>query len=70
MLPGHEPMKDRLTLLMCGKASADLKVKQLLVYHSDNHQVFMLNHVMKSKLPIMLPVKGLGYSIFFNRVDA
>ena len=28
-------MKDRLTLLMCGSASGDFKVKPLLIYHSD-----------------------------------
>ena len=36
VLPGHKPMKDRLTLLMCGNASGDFKVKPILVYHSDN----------------------------------
>ena len=29
-------MKDGLTLLMCGIASGDFKVKPLLVYHSDD----------------------------------
>ena len=27
-LPGNKPMKDRLTLFMCGNASGDVKVKQ------------------------------------------
>jgi len=52
-LPGHKPMKDRFTLLMCGNASGDFKVKPLLVYHSDNPRVFKRNNVMKSKLPVM-----------------
>ncbi|CAH2274035.1 tigger transposable element-derived 1-like [Pelobates cultripes] len=30
-LPGHKPMKDRLTLLFCANASGDLKIKPLLV---------------------------------------
>ena len=46
-------MKDRLTLLMCGNASGDFKVKPLLVYRSDNPPVLKQNNVMKSKLPIL-----------------
>ncbi|XP_064094339.1 tigger transposable element-derived protein 1-like [Macrobrachium nipponense] len=33
-LPGHKPMKDRLTLALYANASGDCKVKPLLVYHS------------------------------------
>ena len=39
-LPGHKPMKDRLTILLCGNASGDFKVKPRLVYHSDNPKIF------------------------------
>ncbi|XP_069938076.1 tigger transposable element-derived protein 1-like isoform X1 [Cherax quadricarinatus] len=49
-LPGHKPMKDRLTLMFCAYASGDFKVKPLLVYHSENPKVFKKNNVMKSKL--------------------
>jgi hypothetical protein len=35
-LPGHKPMKDRLTLLLGANASGDMKFKPLLVYHSEN----------------------------------
>jgi hypothetical protein len=35
-LPGHELMKDQLTLLFCANAAGDCKVKPLLVYHSEN----------------------------------
>ncbi|GCC29776.1 hypothetical protein chiPu_0008218 [Chiloscyllium punctatum] len=52
-LPGHMPMKDRLTLLLCGNASGDCKIKPLLVYHSENPRVFKKNNVMKSKLNVM-----------------
>lgn len=36
---GHKPMKDTLTLLLCGNASGDSIVKPLLVYHSETHSV-------------------------------
>lgn len=52
-LPGHKPMKDKLTLLLCGNASGDFKIKPLLVYHSENPRVFKKNNVIKSKLPVM-----------------
>ncbi|KAJ7335726.1 hypothetical protein JRQ81_013667 [Phrynocephalus forsythii] len=39
-LPGHKPMKDCLTLLLCANTSEDLKVKPLLVYQSENPQTF------------------------------
>ena len=52
-LLGRKPMKDRLTLLMCGNASGDFKVKPLLIYQSDDPRVFKWNNVMKSKFPVM-----------------
>ncbi|XP_048366890.1 tigger transposable element-derived protein 1-like isoform X1 [Sphaerodactylus townsendi] len=52
-LPGHKPMKDRLTLLLCGNASGDCKVKPLLVYHSETPRVFSRNNVIKSRLCVM-----------------
>eukprot|EP00106_Octopus_bimaculoides_P009194 XP_014776636.1 PREDICTED: tigger transposable element-derived protein 1-like [Octopus bimaculoides] len=52
-LPGHKPMKDRLTLLLCSNASGNFKVKPLLVYHSDNPSAFKRNNVMTSKLSVM-----------------
>ena len=52
-VPGHKPMKDRLTLLMCANASGDCKIKPLLVYHSENPRVFKKNQVVKCSLPVM-----------------
>ncbi|XP_069159785.1 tigger transposable element-derived protein 1-like [Procambarus clarkii] len=52
-LPGHKPMKDRLTLVLCANASGDCKVKPLLVYHSENPRVFKACKVYKARLNVM-----------------
>nr|XP_020671309.1 tigger transposable element-derived protein 1-like [Pogona vitticeps] len=51
-LPGHKPMKDRLTLF-CANASGDLKIKPLLVYHSENPWAFKKHKVDKAQLRVM-----------------
>ncbi|XP_069156566.1 tigger transposable element-derived protein 1-like [Procambarus clarkii] len=53
-LPGHKPMKDRLTLVLCANASGDCKVKPLLVYHSENPRVFkaLRNYLVEKQLPL------------------
>ncbi|XP_035234051.1 tigger transposable element-derived protein 1-like [Stegodyphus dumicola] len=43
-VPGHKPMKDRLTLLLGVNASGDMKLKPLLVYHSENHRALKKFH--------------------------
>lgn len=52
-LPGHKPMKDRLTLLFCANASGDLKIKPLLVYHSETPRAFKKCNIHKNKLNVM-----------------
>nr|XP_033813649.1 tigger transposable element-derived protein 1-like [Geotrypetes seraphini] len=47
-LPGHKAMKDRLTLMFSSNASGDLKIKPLLVYHSENPRIFKKNNVITS----------------------
>uniref|UniRef100_A0A3Q0T0S5 HTH CENPB-type domain-containing protein n=1 Tax=Amphilophus citrinellus TaxID=61819 RepID=A0A3Q0T0S5_AMPCI len=52
-MPGHKPMKDRLTLALCTNASGDCKVKPLLVYHSENPRTFKTHKILKEKLQVM-----------------
>lgn len=52
-LPGHKPMKDRLTLVLCGNASGDCRIKPMLIYHSENPRAFKQNKVVKENLPVM-----------------
>ncbi|XP_043263000.1 tigger transposable element-derived protein 1-like [Colletes gigas] len=52
-LPGHKPIKDRLTLLFCANASGDLKIKPLLIYHSETPRAFKKCKVQRSKLNVM-----------------
>lgn len=52
-MPGHKPMKDRLTLLLCANASGDCKIKPLLVYHSENPRAFKSHKIIKENLQVM-----------------
>jgi hypothetical protein len=45
-------MKDRITLLFCANASGDLKIKPMLVYHSETPRIFKKENVCKSMLSV------------------
>ena len=57
-LAGQKLIKDRPSLLLCGNASGDFKVKPMLVGHSNISRVFKTNNLMKSKLPVMVNTKA------------
>ena len=48
---GFKAAKDRLTLLLRGKASGDFKLKPLLVYHSKNSRA--MKGISQSSLPVI-----------------
>jgi hypothetical protein len=50
-LPGYKPMKDRWTLLLGANASGDMKLKLLLVYHSENPRALKKNPKSREKCP-------------------
>ncbi|XP_066944573.1 tigger transposable element-derived protein 1-like [Macrobrachium rosenbergii] len=52
-MPGHKPMKDRLTLVLCASVSGDCKVKPLIVYHSENPRAFNTLKVTNENLQDM-----------------
>ena len=68
-MPGHKPMKDRLTRLFCAKASGECKVKPLLLYHSENPIAF--KNIRKNRLGVLLRSNHKAWvtrSLFSNRV--
>lgn len=48
---GFKASKDRLTLLLGGNAEGALKLKQLLIYHSENLRA--LKGLLKQYLPLV-----------------
>ncbi|GBO43886.1 Tigger transposable element-derived protein 1 [Araneus ventricosus] len=51
IMPGHKPMKDRLTLALCANASGDCKIKPLL--YLENPRAFKSHKILKEKLQVM-----------------
>jgi hypothetical protein len=51
--------KDRFTLLLGDKAAGDVKLKPLLVYHSENLRA--LKGIEKSKLPVIWMSDGKAW---------
>ena len=50
-MSGYKTAKYRPTLLFGGNASGDMKLKPLLVYHSENPRT--LKHIAKGSLPVV-----------------
>ena len=51
LMPGYKAAKDRLTLLFGGNASGDMKLKPLLVHHSENPRT--LQNIGKDSFPVV-----------------
>ncbi|CAH2296788.1 tigger transposable element-derived 1-like, partial [Pelobates cultripes] len=72
-LLSHKPIKDRLTLLFCDNASGDLKIKPLLVYHSENSRAFKKHKVNKEQLSVLWqsnPKAWVTHLLFVKWVNA
>ena len=52
-LPGHKPMRDRITILECTNGCGDCEIRPMFIYHSENPRTFERSNVMKSKLPVI-----------------
>jgi hypothetical protein len=51
-MPGYRPMRDTITLLFCANASGDLKIKPMLVYHSETPRIFKKENICKPMLSV------------------
>ena len=57
--PGHKASKDRVSLLLGGNAAGDLKLKPVLIYHSENPRA--LKGQVKSTLPVIFRSNRKGW---------
>jgi hypothetical protein len=65
-LPGRKPMKDRLTLLLGANTSGDMKLKPLLVYHSENPRTLKKFHNQgKTTSDVQIESEGMDHAGFF-----
>ena len=74
MILGYKATRNRPILLFGVNASSDMKLKPLLVYHSENPRA--LKHIAKGSLPIVYKsnvkawvtqaFSGTGFSINFS----
>jgi hypothetical protein len=66
-LPGHKPMKDRMTLFLGANASGDMKLKPLRVYHSENPRALKKIHNQgKTASDVEIKSEGMGHAGFFK----
>ena len=56
-MPGHKPIKDRITILACANASGDHKIKPMVIYLSENPIILKRNKVMNGKFACYMAVK-------------
>ena len=67
-MPGYKTSKDRLTLLFDGNVSSDMRLKPLLVFHSEdpralkNRLFFLLCGRITPKFELNRPFTKTGFS--------
>ena len=66
-LPGDKPMKDRLTLVLCGYARGDRNIRSLLVYTANNLKVFKKLKVETQTPPFMHDNVVSHYNTILNK---